>query len=207
MSSNLSSAVQTAILFGLGWTLYKTADRRTTTRAAAAYVGPNGEPLEFDDIAKLEAYKPGQRFFSFINQFPRPTILQVTTALTLLWGFRFLRSVNLLMERRFSDACYQILRPDVLRNRVSAVKYFGGGLLVIPAIAAMTCWWMDLRNLSGKAQVAANAWQTDKAGILRSSGLVGFDVGGNLRHTAASNDIRAFISNLKTKSDSSVWKI
>lgn len=207
MSSNASSALQTAILFGLGWTFYKTAERRSSIRATNAYVDENGKVLEFDDVAKLQSYKPGQRFFSFMDQFPKPTVLQVTAVVTLLWGFRFLRSVNRLMERRYSDIAYQILRPDVLRNRVSALKYFGTGLMVIPAIAGLVFACADLRNLKGRAAMASGSLHTDSTSVLRRVGLVGTDFGGNLRHTAASNDIREFISNLKAKSDSSIWKV
>jgi hypothetical protein len=43
--------------------------------------------------------------------------------------------MNKVLNRRYSDVVYQIRRPDVIANRLTAWKYLGLGGLLIPAAA------------------------------------------------------------------------
>lgn len=66
---------------------------------------------------------------------PLPNLYLVAGCLTAFWAYRAGNTFNKLMIVRYSDIGYQLRRPDVLANKVVALKYLFLPLAVIPGCA------------------------------------------------------------------------
>jgi len=174
MSSHAAAAVKSGMLFGLGVILYRT----------------------------MQGHQPRGLIESARSVYTL-TILQLTLAGTCLWGFRSFRAVNALLARRYADSTYQILRPDVLKNRVSALKHLGTGLFLVPASAVGFVWYSGAAVSADKTRVLGGLLDQSRADMARRWGLQGVEL--SLREGMTSRDIRQFISSIKSDSVS-VWK-
>lgn len=117
----------------------------------------NGVPLGKTDL-------PGTAFVHRVRDaIPDISPLVLCAALSGLWAVRAFGAMNKVLNRRYSDVVYQIRRPDVIANRVSAWKYLGLGGLVIPAAAI------------GSIAYATNMWTTVPVGDAAASAtMTGF---------------------------------
>lgn len=57
---------------------------------------------------------------------------QITIGLTAWWGYRSLRSMGKVLDINYSDLVYQIRRPDIIANRITAFKYLVVGGAFVP---------------------------------------------------------------------------
>merc|ERR1719326_1861002 len=74
------------------------------------------------------------------TEYPFLNMYTIGGVLTLFWGYRMSRTFNKLMDVRFADINYQLRRPDVIANKVIALKFLALPLTVIPVCAALTYW-------------------------------------------------------------------
>merc|ERR1712166_1304600 len=97
-----------------------------------------GRPVKFADQA--EAPKDEDvvmKLYREMPQLPMPNLYVVAGLLAGFWAYRTGRTFNMLMENRYSDVLYQLRRPDVLANKVVALKFMALPLALVP-IGAVT---------------------------------------------------------------------
>jgi len=103
--------------------------------------GERGEAVAFADQPQM----PGRRedivlrVWRQLPEVPLPNLYIVGGCLTAIWAYRMWGAFNRLMVVRFSDIHYQLRRPDVLANKLIAVKYLALPLGVVP-LGALLCW-------------------------------------------------------------------
>merc|ERR1711884_124620 len=66
-----------------------------------------------------------------------PNLYIIAPLLTAIWAYRMWGVFNRLMVVRYGDIHYQIIRPDVLANKIVAVKYLALPLAIIPGCALL----------------------------------------------------------------------
>lgn len=88
------------------------------------------------------------RFYRELPELPMPNLYAVGGVLTALWAYRMFGTFNRLMTVRFADINYQLRRPDVLANKVVALKYLALPLAVVPVGAAL-CYAASLPSEGG----------------------------------------------------------
>mmetsp|Transcript_42818 Transcript_42818/g.96707 ORF Transcript_42818/g.96707 Transcript_42818/m.96707 type:complete len:237 (-) Transcript_42818:81-791(-) len=72
-------------------------------------------------------------------EIPLPNLYVLGGCLTAIWAYRMWGAFGRLMEVRYADIGYQLRRPDVLANKVVALKYLAVPVFFIPA-GALLCW-------------------------------------------------------------------
>uniref|UniRef100_A0A7S2GP73 Uncharacterized protein n=1 Tax=Alexandrium andersonii TaxID=327968 RepID=A0A7S2GP73_9DINO len=103
--------------------------------------GERGEKVAFADQPEV----PGKRedivlrVWRQLPEVPLPNLYLIGGCLTAIWAYRMWGTFNRLMVVRYSDIHYQLRRPDVLANKVVALKYLAVPLGVVPA-GALLCW-------------------------------------------------------------------
>mmetsp|Transcript_23585 Transcript_23585/g.59959 ORF Transcript_23585/g.59959 Transcript_23585/m.59959 type:complete len:247 (+) Transcript_23585:76-816(+) len=100
----------------------------------------HGNPVAFADQPKELAGSKEDivlRVWRQLPEIPMPNLYAVGGVLTGLWAYRMFGTFNRLMTVRFADINYQLRRPDVLANKVVALKYLALPLAVIPVGAAL----------------------------------------------------------------------
>lgn len=101
--------------------------------------GERGELVPFKDQPKV----PGRqedivlRLWRQLPDVPLPNLYIVAPLLTAVWAYRMWGVFNRLMVVRFGDIHYQIIRPDVLNNKIVAVKYLALPLAIVPGCALL----------------------------------------------------------------------
>ena len=178
MASHRAAAVKSGILLGLGVTLYRA----------------------------MEGRRPGQGLLEGVRGVYTPTVLEMAAVGTCLWGFRSVTAINALLVQRYADVTYQILRPDVLKNRVFALKYFGSGLLVVPILTLGLAWYLEVFSFKDRSHLLGNTLFEDRSDVARRLGLHGFQLDTSLNTASSSRDIRQFLSNLKADRAGSIWQ-
>lgn len=139
--SGLAGTIVLGTLLGLNYTQY--ARRKSPLSEKAGSYNPDEEvkPGAFYDkdghvVPFGQTNLPGSDFVRNLRDIlPDISPLFVCAALSGLWAIRTFGSMNKVLNRRYSDVVYQIRRPDVIANRLTAWKYLGLGGLLIPAAA------------------------------------------------------------------------
>merc|ERR1719456_139150 len=99
-----------------------------------------GRPLEFADQGKAPKDDDiVMKLYRQMPQLPMPNLYAVAGVLAAFWAYRSGRTFNMLMESRYSDVLYQLRRPDVLSNKVVAMKYCALPVALVP-MAAVICF-------------------------------------------------------------------
>jgi len=141
-------------LGGKGWTIVLgTTVSLSYIRARAAYHHQDlsqeyhnahdheGNPIKFADQPTV----PGKqediviRIWRQLPEVPLPNLYLVGGCFTVVWAYRMWGSFNRLMGVRYADVHYQLRRPDVLANKVVALRYLALPLAVVP-VAALGVW-------------------------------------------------------------------
>mmetsp|Transcript_29425 Transcript_29425/g.84207 ORF Transcript_29425/g.84207 Transcript_29425/m.84207 type:complete len:246 (+) Transcript_29425:75-812(+) len=128
--------------------------------------GDRGENVAFADQPQV----PGRRediVLRLWRQLPEvalPNLYIVGGCLTAVWAYRMWGAFNRLMVVRYSDVHYQLRRPDVLANKVVALKYLALPLGVVP-VGALLCWYAAA---SGSARSGGPGPLERQAAALRS---------------------------------------
>lgn len=103
-----------------------------------------------DDLTMLSAsWKWTQEQIERLPQVCQPSLYHVAALMTGFWAYRCYRTFNELMIVRYADIAYQIRRPDVLANKVVALKYLGIGGCIVPIIAIGGLAWSNCFNSDG----------------------------------------------------------
>eukprot|EP00443_Scrippsiella_acuminata_P114530 CAMPEP_0115590090 /NCGR_PEP_ID=MMETSP0272-20121206/9585_1 /TAXON_ID=71861 /ORGANISM="Scrippsiella trochoidea, Strain CCMP3099" /LENGTH=225 /DNA_ID=CAMNT_0003025275 /DNA_START=21 /DNA_END=694 /DNA_ORIENTATION=- len=102
----------------------------------------HGEEVKFADQPKDMAGVKEDivlRVWRQLPEIPLPNLYAVGGVLTCLWAYRMFGTFNRLMTVRFGDINYQLRRPDVLANKVVALKYLALPLAIVPVGAVLCC--------------------------------------------------------------------
>eukprot|EP00933_Yihiella_yeosuensis_P030292 TRINITY_DN23952_c0_g1_i1.p1 TRINITY_DN23952_c0_g1~~TRINITY_DN23952_c0_g1_i1.p1 ORF type:complete len:247 (+),score=34.82 TRINITY_DN23952_c0_g1_i1:55-795(+) len=105
-----------------------------------------GNPVAFADQPHVPGKKEDVvlRLWRQLPDVPLPNLYIVGGVLTGIWAYRMWGSFNRLMIIRFSDINYQVRRPDVLANKVIALKYLALPLAAVPLLCFGTYGLMSL---------------------------------------------------------------
>lgn len=121
--------------------------------------GEDGKRVRFDDEPNLDKRKempdPVEKLRASLHSIYTPNLYHLAGLLTAIWVYRCYGSFNKLMIVRYSDIAYQIRRPDVLANKITALRYLAVGGAVVPCAAfayLTTSGW-----LSGPRELASTA--------------------------------------------------
>jgi len=106
---------------------------------------------------------------AFHEVIPDVSPLILCGTLSLLWAVRSFGAMNKVLNRRYSDIVYQIRRPDVIANRVTACKYLGLGGLVVPGLFGGSYWWFsnhqdhrpELSSISNQVSLVGDAMRAN----------------------------------------------
>lgn len=103
--------------------------------------GERGEAVLFADQPKPRDQEEDivLRIWRRCPSIPLPNLYIVGGTLTAVWGYRMIGVFNRLMVVRYGDIHYQLKRPDVLANKVVAVKYLALPLGIVPVGALLCC--------------------------------------------------------------------
>ena len=145
MGAQNRAAVKTLVMGGLGVLMYKNYERKSTPRPTI-YKDELGNPILFHDKAEFEVKKPGAVLIDEIKSIYSPSILHLAYAVTGLFALRSYKVINSLMKARYADPVYQILRPDVLKNKIHAWKVLGLGFSLIPCLVIAGLYYMRDRT-------------------------------------------------------------
>mmetsp|Transcript_97502 Transcript_97502/g.223521 ORF Transcript_97502/g.223521 Transcript_97502/m.223521 type:complete len:225 (+) Transcript_97502:50-724(+) len=88
-----------------------------------------------EPVGSIETMK--QRLLSVYE----PSLYHVAILGTAGWGYKSFKRFNYLMTVRYADITYQIRRPDVLANKLVALKYLALPAMLIPSVAVGAMWW------------------------------------------------------------------
>jgi len=140
--SGLAGTILLGTLLGLNYTQY--ARRKSPLSEKGAAFDPTHEAATgslFESDGKVVPFGktniPGSEAVNRIRGLiPDTSPLVVCTVLSGMWAIRTFGAMNRVLNRRYSDVVYQIRRPDVIANRLTAWKYLGLGGVVVPAFAA-----------------------------------------------------------------------
>jgi hypothetical protein len=104
--------------------------------------GKKGEKVPFHDQPKEIAGQKEDivlRIYRELPEIPLPNLYVAGGFFTCLWAYRMFGTFNKLMSIRFADVNYQLRRPDVLANKVVALKYLALPLAMVP-LGAVLCF-------------------------------------------------------------------
>lgn len=73
-----------------------------------------------------------KRFYSSVQLIYEPKLYHLSFFLTTLWAYKNIKCVNKLLQHKYNDIFYQIIRPDSLSSRNKAFKILVVGGLTIP---------------------------------------------------------------------------
>jgi hypothetical protein len=146
--SGLAGTILLGTLLGLNYTQY--AKRKSPLADKAASFDPKLEAPTgalFDEEGRVvplgKTNLPGMDFVhSMRNSMPDISPLVLCGALSALWAIRAFGAMNKVLNRRYSDVVYQIRRPDIIANRITAWKYLGVGCAIVPASAGFGFYWL-----------------------------------------------------------------
>mmetsp|Transcript_24168 Transcript_24168/g.63803 ORF Transcript_24168/g.63803 Transcript_24168/m.63803 type:complete len:253 (-) Transcript_24168:33-791(-) len=143
-------------LGGKGWTLVlgttvslsyiraraKMYDEDNSQSYHKALKNEKGETLTFHDQTTPAGPQEDIviRMWRELPDLPLPNLYAVGGLLTAFWAYRMHGTFDRLMIVRFADVGYQLRRPDVLANKVLALKYLALPLAVIP-VGALGCFF------------------------------------------------------------------
>lgn len=179
--SGLAGTILLGTLLGLNYTQY--ARRKSPLADKAASFNPEDElqvgSLFDKDGKPVPLGKTNLPGSSFVNNLrdvvPDVSPLVLCAVLSGLWAIRTFGAMNKVLNRRYSDVVYQIRRPDIIANRLTAWKYLGLGCLVVPATFAGSLYlmrenWSDLvpNDKAMKDTVAGFADSSIRLGSLSS---------------------------------------
>lgn len=140
--SGLAGTILLGTLLGLNYSQY--ARRKSPLADKSASYTPEDETQPgalFDRDGKPvplgQTNLPGTDFVRYLrNSLPDVSPLVLCATLSGLWAIRSFAAMNKVLTRRYSDIVYQIRRPDVIANRITAWKILGVGGMLIPAAGA-----------------------------------------------------------------------
>jgi hypothetical protein len=140
--SGLAGTILLGTLLGLNYSQY--ARRKTPLADKSASYNPDDETQPgalFDKdgnpVPLGQTNLPGTEFVKYLrHSLPDISPLVLCSALSALWAIRAFSAMNKVLSRRYSDIVYQIRRPDVIANRITAWKFLGIGGILIPAVGA-----------------------------------------------------------------------
>ncbi|CAE8633204.1 unnamed protein product, partial [Polarella glacialis] len=118
-----------------------------------------GNPVRFADQPDV----PGKqedivlRIWRELPEVPLPNLYVAGSLLTAIWAYRMWGAFNKLMVIRFADINYQLKRPDVLANKVVALKYLALPLAIVPAGLFLSYGLLSFAALGQDAQEAGEA--------------------------------------------------
>ena len=175
--SGLAGTILLGTLLGLNYTQY--ARRKSPLGDKGAAFDPDDEAVngQFYDkdghIVPLgKTNLPGIEAVRRIRDvIPDISPLVLCAAISGLWAIRSFGAMNRVLIRRYSDVVYQIRRPDVIANRLTAWKYLGVGGALIPASAIGYGYY--LRSTGGLKATPHDALRTALSGIAGDSQRVG----------------------------------
>jgi hypothetical protein len=146
--SGLAGTILLGTLLGLNYTQY--ARRKSPLADKAASYDPESETSSgslFDKEGNVvplgKTNLPGTDFVNSLRDIiPDMSPLVLCGALSALWAVRSIGAMNKVLNRRYADIVYQIRRPDIISNRITAWKYLGLGGMIVPAAAAGAIFYM-----------------------------------------------------------------
>ncbi|CAE7205970.1 KEX1 [Symbiodinium natans] len=96
-----------------------------------------GKEVKFSDQPEVPGPKEDivLRLWRRLPETPLPNLYWVGGIFTAIWGYRMWGAFTRLMIIRYADVNYQLRRPDVLANKVVALRYLVLPLLVVPGVA------------------------------------------------------------------------
>ena len=103
------------------------------------------------------------------DSLPDVSPLVVCGALSLLWAVRAFGAMNKVLNRRYSDIVYQIRRPDVIANRITAWRVLGLGCMVVPVAVGSVVYWSSSHDSNVPDGSSAVKDFSDK---MRSRGVI-----------------------------------
>ena len=140
--SGLAGTILLGTLLGLNFSQYARRKSPLADKSASYYPNseaPSGSFFDKDgNVVPLgKTNLPGTDFVNGLRQvLPDISPLVMCGALSALWAIRSFGAMNKVLNRRYSDIVYQIRRPDIISNRITAWKYLGIGGMIVPAAAA-----------------------------------------------------------------------
>ena len=145
--SGLAGTILLGTLLGLNYSQY--ARRKSPLADKAGSFDPDSvtKPGAFYDkdgnVVPLGATDlPGTSTVRAMRDaLPDVSPLVLCGALSLLWAVRAFGAMNKVLNRRYGDIVYQIRRPDVIANRLTAWRYLGLGGLLVPATIGTVVYW------------------------------------------------------------------
>ena len=162
--SGLAGTILLGTLLGLNLTQYGRRKNPLSDKAGSfdpdsdvpsgSFFDKDGNPVP---LGKTDL--PGTEFVQRVRGvIPEFSPLVLCAALSGLWAIRAFGAMNKVLNRRYSDIVYQIRRPDVIANRLTAWKYLGLGGLVIPLVAAgSVAYGTDMWRSVPKGDAATSA--------------------------------------------------
>ena len=145
--SGLAGTILLGTLLGLNYTQYArrkspladkagSFDPESVTKPGAFYdKDGNVVPLGATDLPGTSTVR------AMRDALPDVSPLIVCGALSLLWAVRAFGAMNKVLNRRYSDVVYQIRRPDVIANRLTAWRYLGVGGALVPVTFGAIVYW------------------------------------------------------------------
>mmetsp|Transcript_149310 Transcript_149310/g.212264 ORF Transcript_149310/g.212264 Transcript_149310/m.212264 type:complete len:239 (+) Transcript_149310:43-759(+) len=96
-----------------------------------------GNEVRFSDQSEAPEQKEDivLRLWRRLPETPLPNLYWVGGIFTVIWGYRMWGAFTRLMIIRYADVNYQLRRPDVLANKVVALRFLVLPLLVVPGTA------------------------------------------------------------------------
>ncbi|CAK9107653.1 unnamed protein product [Durusdinium trenchii] len=115
-----------------------------------------GHEVKFEDQPEVPQQEDiVLRLWRRLPETPLPNLYWLGGLFTAFWAYRMWGAFNRLMVIRYADINYQLRRPDVLANKVVALKFLALPLTLVPAImlgsVAFSAWWW---SPLGSARVA-----------------------------------------------------
>eukprot|EP00434_Breviolum_minutum_P021242 symbB.v1.2.018739.t1/scaffold1478.1/size117722/8 len=106
----------------------------------------SGEQVKFDDQPEVPKHEDiVLRLWRRLPETPLPNLYWLGGLFTAFWAYRMWGAFNRLMVIRYADINYQLRRPDVLANKVVALKFLALPLTFVPAMmfggVALWAWW------------------------------------------------------------------
>ena len=205
LSYHQKGAIQTIIMFGLGGLLYRNYDLKTNP-VASGYRDENGDLLTFEDTPSEspKTRKPGSSFIQRLGSVYQPNPWHFALVATGAIGYKTVRNVNKLMEVRFKDPTYQLLKPEVLKNKIFALKFLGTGLFALPLVTFGLIWW-------GKAGAekffkAFGSLGEEKADdVVRRLSLSSLGREGSLQNSSVGKELADFLRRMKDDGGVMKW--
>jgi len=160
-------------------------------------IGEGGKPIRWADQPNIDRNPEDivLRIWRQCPSVPLPNLYVMGGVFTGIWAYRMIGVFNRLMVVRYGDVHYQLKRPDVLANKVVALKYLALPVAIIP-VSALLCYGLAA-YVSGPDEVSpirrqAAALKAHLAEPFREAGYLARDVANPFVEDLADSNLAVF---------------